>query len=46
MVVIPIEHKMPSPHMAAPTNTMVREAFEEGIIQMNEAERLGPEEEI
>lgn len=45
-VVIPIENEMPGPRMAAPADTTIRGALEEVIAQLNEAECLGPEEEI
>ena len=44
--IIPIEYKMPSPCIAAPTDMMAHEPLEEGITQLNEVECLGPEEEI
>ena len=45
-IVIPIEHKMPSLHMAALIDMTVRRTLEEGIAQLNEAKCLGPKEEI
>ena len=45
-IVIPIEYKMLCPRIVAPADTIVRGALEEGIAQLNEVERLGPEKEI
>ena len=45
-IVIPIEHKIPSSRMAALVDTTIRRTLEEGIAPPNEAECLGPKEEI
>ena len=44
--VIPIKYKMPSPLIAALVDMMARGALEEGIAQLDKADRLGPEKEI
>lgn len=44
--VIPIEYRMHSPHIAMLIDTTARDTLEEGIAQLNEAECLGPKEEI
>jgi len=42
----PTYYKMTSPRIAAPVDMTAHGALEEGISQLNKAERLGPEEEI
>lgn len=44
--IIPMESIMPSSHIAAPTDMKDRGALEEGIVQLDEEERLGHDEEI
>jgi len=45
-IVIPIGHEIPSSRVETPTDMTIRGVLEEGIAQLNEAGRLGPEEEI
>lgn len=42
--IIPMEHGMPSPHIAAPTDTTVHEAQNKGITQPRETEHIRLEE--
>lgn len=43
---IPIEYKMHNPCIVAPIDMTTCRTMEEGIVQLDEAEHLGPKEEI